>query len=309
MPGPFVEIGPVPHRDRSGAHMLGGRLDDASTGLPEAPRDPRKRAARGSRAGVPLERQRMAGIKQNGILEQLLRDSWLAFAEHLVQDRFTRINMTDEKRDILIRWKKRSDTYKLVQMKAEAIVCAARGVGLDIIAEMVERAEGTVRKWLSQWRKKRLRSGVTGHAGNENAAKLKRAQKEELEEVFSKPPSESGVKAGFWDVPALKDVVQIKFGVEYRSDSSYRLLMRFLGMSLCCPTRSTGVATRRPSPGGWPRSGTRSPICSRTAGRSTPLTRFASSTRPRPGACGFPREREQSCTWTARRRAGRSSGH
>ena len=43
--------------------MLGGRLGDASTGLPEAPRDPRKRAARGSRAGVPLERQRMAGIK------------------------------------------------------------------------------------------------------------------------------------------------------------------------------------------------------------------------------------------------------
>ena len=33
--------------------------------------------------------------------------------------------------------------------------------------------------------------------------------------------------------------------------------MRFLGMSLCCPTRSRGVATRRPSPGGWPRSGTR----------------------------------------------------
>ena len=53
-----------------------------------------------------------------------------------------RIDMTDEERDILIRWKKRSDTYRLVRMKAEAIVYAARGVGLDIIAEMVERAEG-----------------------------------------------------------------------------------------------------------------------------------------------------------------------
>ena len=54
----------------------------------------------------------MAGIKQNGILGQLLRDSWLAFAEHLVQDRFMRIDMTDEERDILIRWKKRSDTLQ-----------------------------------------------------------------------------------------------------------------------------------------------------------------------------------------------------
>ena len=76
---------------------------------------------------------------------------------------------------------------------------------------------------------------VTGHAGNENAAKLKRAQKEELEEILSRPPSEAGVKAGFWDVPALKDVVSIKFGVEYRSESSYRLLMRFLGMSFKLP--------------------------------------------------------------------------
>ena len=88
------------------------------------------------------------------------------------------IDMTNEERDILIRWKKRTDTHKLVRMKAEAIVYAARGVGLDIIAE------------------------------------------EELEEVLSRPPSESGVKAAFWDVPALRDVVQTGFGVEYRSDSS-----------------------------------------------------------------------------------------
>ena len=145
------------------------------------------------------------------------------------------IDMTDEERDILIRWKKRSDTYRLVRMKAEAIVYAARGVGLDIIAEMVERAEGTVREWLSEWRRYRMGSVVTGHAGNENASKLKRAQKKELEEILSRPPSEAGVKAGFWDVPALKDVVQIRFGVEYRSESSYRLLMRFLGMSFKLP--------------------------------------------------------------------------
>ena len=141
-------------------------------------------------------------------------------SEYLVQDCLVQVDMTNEERDILIRWKKRSDTHKLVRMKAEAIVYAARGVGLDIIAEMVERTEKTVREWLSEWRRYRLGSVVTGHAGNENAAKLRRAQKEELEEILSKPPSESGVKAAFWDVPALRDVVQIRFGVEYRSDSS-----------------------------------------------------------------------------------------
>ena len=54
---------------------------------------------------------------------------------------------------------------------------AARGVGLDTVAEMVERAEGTVREWLSQWRQARLISVVTGHAVGGNAARLKWAQK------------------------------------------------------------------------------------------------------------------------------------
>ena len=113
---------------------------------------------------------------------------------------------------------------------------AARGVGLDTVAEMVERAEGTVRKWLSQWRQTRPSSVVTRHAVGVSAARLKRAQKEELEEVFSKPPSESGVKAGLWDAHgSLRTSRLIRFGARYRSDSSYRLLMRFLGMSLRLP--------------------------------------------------------------------------
>ena len=166
------------------------------------------------------------------------------------------IDVTDEERGVLIRWKRRSvrTPCKLVRtedLRAEAIVYAWRGFGLDIITEMVERAEGTVRKWLSQWRRRRLQSVVTGHAVGENAAKFKRAQKEELEEILNKPPSEAGVEAELWDAHgSLRMSRLIRFGARYRSDSSYRLLMRFLGMSLCCQTRSTSAATRRPSPGG-----------------------------------------------------------
>lgn len=144
----------------------------------------------------------MAGIKQNDILGRLLRDCWLVFTGIAHEDRLVQIDMTNEERGVLIRWKKHSDTYRLVRMKAEAIAYAARGVGLDIIMEMVERAEKTVRKWLSQWRRRRLSSVVTGHAVGRNAAKLRRAQKEEREEIFNKPPSEAGAWAELWDVPA-----------------------------------------------------------------------------------------------------------
>ncbi|WP_169720812.1 winged helix-turn-helix domain-containing protein [Actinomyces gerencseriae] len=76
---------------------------------------------------------------------------------------------------------------------------------------------------------------MAGHAGSENAAKLTRAQKEQLKETLSRPPAQSGVRAEFWDVPALRDVVWVRLGVEYDSDSSYQLLLHFLGMSFKLP--------------------------------------------------------------------------
>ena len=76
---------------------------------------------------------------------------------------------------------------------------------------------------------------VTGHASNENAAKLTSDQKAELKRVLELPPSDAGIPADFWDVPALDDVVKTKFEVQYESESSYHLLMKFLGMSFKLP--------------------------------------------------------------------------
>ena len=59
---------------------------------------------------------------------------------------------------------------------------------------MVERVEVTVREWLSQWRQTRLSSVVIGLAGGENAARLKRSQKDEVEETLRRPPSEAGAR-------------------------------------------------------------------------------------------------------------------
>ena len=123
------------------------------------------------------------------------------------------VEVTPEETDVLIRWKKRSDNYVLVRMKAEAILYASRGVDVSIIAEMVERTERTMQEWLAEWRATRMCSVLTGHAGNQNAAELTRAQKEELKAILAQPPSQTGVHAEFWDVPAIRDVVKILFRV------------------------------------------------------------------------------------------------
>ena len=145
------------------------------------------------------------------------------------------VDVTKEERDVFLRWKKRSDSFVLVRLKAEAVLYASRGVDVSIIAEMVDRSRRTVRDWLASWRLAGLCSVVTGHAGDENAAELTRAQKEQLKETLGGAPSQSGVQADFWDVPALRDVVKILFDVEYQSDSTYQLLLKFCGMSFKLP--------------------------------------------------------------------------
>ena len=160
------------------------------------------------------------------------------------------VEVTPEETAVLIRWKKRSDNHVLVRMKAEAILYASEGVGIDIIAKMVERAERTVQEWLADWQATRMCSVLTGHAGNQNAAKLTRDQKQELKKILAQPPSQTGIHAEFWDVPAIRDVVKILFDVEYQADSSYQLLLRLCGPSLELPDpfdkhRNEKAITRR----------------------------------------------------------------
>ena len=117
-------------------------------------------------------------------------------------------------------------------MKTEAILYASEGVGIGIIAKMVERAERAVQEWPADWQATRMRRVPAGHAGNRDAAKPARAQKEELETILARPPSPAGVHAEFWDVPTIRDAVKTLSDAEHQSDSSYQLLLRLCGPNL-----------------------------------------------------------------------------
>ena len=143
-----------------------------------------------------------------------------------------RVGVTLEETVVLVGWRKRSDNHVLARMKAEAILYASEGVGIGIIAKMVERTERTVQEWPVEWRATRMCPVLTGHAGNQNAAEPTRDQKQELKKILARPPSQAGVRAEFWDAPAIREVVKIMFDAEYRSDSSYRLLLRLCGPNL-----------------------------------------------------------------------------
>lgn len=110
-----------------------------------------------------------------------------------------------------------------------------KGMFLKDIGDILSRDRRTVSGWLADWDKRRMASIFTGHAGNENAAKLSKENKEAIKEALGKPPSERGLPKSFWDVPTLKIYTQAAFGVVYESERSYHFLLRFSNLSFKYP--------------------------------------------------------------------------
>ena len=130
------------------------------------------------------------------------------------------IQLTDDELRILQDHRKGAP-HKLMRLKSEAIIMLSMGTSKKFAAEFVERSIETIKRWVRQWKEFGLASIRTGHAGNDNASKLTREQAEETKEALSRPPSEQGIPADFWNVPRLAGWMHEHFNVEYKSRSSY----------------------------------------------------------------------------------------
>ena len=151
----------------------------------------------------------------------------------------------------ILQMHKARSPYKLMRRKSEAILMLSEGIGVDLVARLLERAAGTVVEWVRDWRRDRLSSIRTGHAGNSNASKLSSEQERQTLEALSRPPSEQGIAAEFWNTHDLAGWMHGRFGVEYASDSSYRCLLHMAGLSFHLPEEvdrrradETGVEAR-----------------------------------------------------------------
>ena len=144
------------------------------------------------------------------------------------------IQLTDDELRILQDHRKGAP-HKLMRLKSEAIIMLSMGASRKFAAEFVERSTETIKRWVRQWNESGLESIRTGHAGNDNASKLTREQAEETREALSRPPSEQGIPADFWDVPRLAGWMHEHFDVEYRSRSSYHRRFRMAELSFHKP--------------------------------------------------------------------------
>jgi transposase len=146
----------------------------------------------------------------------------------------TKTNISDEEKDLLRAYAKTSPLV-LLRLKTQAVLMASKGLAAGDIGDIVERSERTVTLWLRDWRRRRLASIFTGHAGNQSAAKLTREQKDQIRQAVQSPPSDFGLPKSFWDVPQLKRYVSAAFGIAYADDRSYQFLLQFCNLSFKYP--------------------------------------------------------------------------
>ena len=142
--------------------------------------------------------------------------------------------ITSDEKQLLKAYQKTSPLV-LVRLKCQAILTREKGMKLVDIADLVSRSEQTVGRWIRDFEARHMASIFSGHANNENAGKLTKAQKEEIREVLKSPPSEKGLPKEFWDVPTLKTYISATFSVVYESVSSYHFLLSFSHLSFKYP--------------------------------------------------------------------------
>lgn len=144
------------------------------------------------------------------------------------------IGLSEEEKRILKNYSKTTPLI-LIRLKSQAILMKNRKISFVDIADVLDRNERTVRRWVKDFRERRLASIFTGQKDNQHASKLTREQKEEIRTILSEKPTDHGLPKEFWDVPQLKKYVKATFGVIYESTRSYHYLLQFSNLSFKTP--------------------------------------------------------------------------
>lgn len=133
--------------------------------------------------------------------------------------------VTPDERGILLQWRKDGGSL-LLRDRAHAILLNSQGLSAYRISKLLFRTEKTVRSWLADFKYCRLGSIFAKYRGNTNPNKLTPAQKKQVKQVLSQPPSDYGIPKQFWQVTDLKRWIKAEFGVIYESDRSYHFLFK-----------------------------------------------------------------------------------
>lgn len=142
---------------------------------------------------------------------------------------------TDEEIELLKQHYDKSS--KTISQRAHALLLLASGRDLPDTSSVLFHAEKTIREWIKLWNEIRIASLFSKNHDNQNASKLTKEQRNQITQVLSSPPSESGLPKSFWDVSTLRDYIVAHFGVVYQSPQTYHFLFKISNFSFKKPAK------------------------------------------------------------------------
>lgn len=148
----------------------------------------------------------------------------------------SQVQLTDEEKEI-IHGHHEKTLCEGIRLRSHTVLLADKDYTPAQIADVLFQSEQTICRTIKAFEKEGIASLFPKYLDNEHASKLTREQKKEMGEVLSKPPSEYGIPKKFWDVSSLRSYISATFGVEYRSDESYRLIFQLHNYSFHLPDR------------------------------------------------------------------------
>lgn len=94
------------------------------------------------------------------------------------------------------------------------------------------KKEATISRWITAYKRQGIGSIFPGYYNNQNAAKLTKAQKQEVKRLLEKEP----LAKKFWSVGKLKRYLTARFDIEYKSKQSYYGILVFCNYSYKLPS-------------------------------------------------------------------------
>lgn len=123
--------------------------------------------------------------------------------------------------------------------RLQAVRLYGEGWAVSDIRDIVDCGERSLRRWCAKYQAEGVEGLKSKRYGNQNAAKLTRAQRAEIKAKTNqyRPdailPSEVRINRGaFWTVSDLRIAVKRWYGVTYQSENSYRTLLKACEFSL-----------------------------------------------------------------------------
>lgn len=117
-------------------------------------------------------------------------------------------------------------------IRIQAVLLRKRGYSHEQITDITGKSEDALKKWIANFNKKGLLGLKDQPVTKPRNYKLTREQKEQIKAILhSKKPQDLGFQGEFWSPQSLKQLIQQKFKIIYKSAETYRKLFKFCGFS------------------------------------------------------------------------------